>query len=155
MSNYRMTVDRFGQENLTIEISRSKHMENRNKLILIPLVGALVLALGVGLLALSPGSGVLTVQAQEDEPDQPVPWQGGFGGMRGFGRHGMFGFGTSFDYDAFIADALDVTVEELQAARQAAAEAALEQAVAEGVITEEQAELMNARHALMDYIDKQ
>jgi hypothetical protein len=69
----------------------------------------------------------------------------GFGGMHGFGRHGKFGFRTSFDYDAFVADALGVSVAELQAARQAAEEAALEQAVAEGVITEEQAELMKAR----------
>lgn len=130
-------------------------MENRNKFIFIPLVGALILALGIGLLAFSPGSGVLIVQAQEDEPDQPVPWQGGFGRMRGFERHGRFGLGTSFDYDTFIADALGVSVAELQDARQAAAEAALEQAVAEGVITEERAELMKARHALMEYIDKQ
>lgn len=133
-------------------------MENRKKLIFIPLIGALVLALGIGLLAFSTGSAasnVLAIQAQEDEPDQPIPWEGGFGGKRGFGGHGRFGFGTSFDYDAFIADELGVTVEELQAARQAAAEAALDQAVAEGVITEEQAELMKARHALMGYIDKQ
>jgi hypothetical protein len=132
-------------------------MKNRSKLIFIPFIGALVLALAVGVMAFSPGSAasnLLNIQAQEDEPDQPIPWKGGFGGMRGFGRHGMFGFGTSFDYDAFIADALGVSVAELQAARQAAAESALEQAVAEGFITEEQAELMKARHALMQYIDK-
>lgn len=133
-------------------------MENRNKLIFIPLIGALVLALGIGLLTFSQGSAasdILSIQAQEDEPDQPFPWKGGFGGMHGFGRHGKFGFRTSFDYDAFVADALGVSVAELQAARQAAEEAALEQAVAEGVITEEQAELMKARHALMQYINKQ
>jgi hypothetical protein len=132
-------------------------MKNRSKLIFIPLIGALVLAIAVGVMAFSPGSAasnVLNIQAQEDEPDQPIPWKGGFGGMRGFGRHGMFGFGTSFDYDAFIADALGVSVAELQAARQAAAESALDQAVAEGFITEEEAELMKSRHTLMQYIDK-
>ena len=45
-----------------------------------------------------------------------------------------------------------MTVEELQAARQAAHEAAIEQAVEEGVITEEQADLILAVQALRQYI---
>lgn len=132
-------------------------MEYRSKLIFIPLIGALVLALVISVMAFSPGSAasnLLTIQTQEDEPDQPIPWKGGFGGMHGFGRHGMFGFRTSFDYDTFIADALGVSVTELQAARQAAADAALEQAVTEGFITEEEADLMKARQALVRYIDQ-
>ena len=79
----------------------------------------------------------------------------GFGGNRGKGHGGKFGFGTSFDYDAFIAEELGVTVEQLQDARQAAHEAALDQAVVEGKITEEQADLILAGQALRQYIDPQ
>ena len=132
-------------------------MKNRNRLILIPLIGALALAVGIGMTAFSPGStasNVTAIQAQENDPDKPSPWKGGFGGMRSFGHHGRFGFGTTFDYDAFIADALGISVAELLDARQAAAAAALEQAVAEGIITEEEAEMMKARHALKENIDK-
>lgn len=55
-------------------------MENRNKLNFIPLIDALVLALGIGLLTFWQGSAtnnILAIQTQEDEPDQPFPWKGG------------------------------------------------------------------------------
>jgi hypothetical protein len=133
-------------------------MENRKMWFTIPLISALVLAIAIGVMAFSTSSAAstgLTILAQEDDTEEPLPWKGGFGEMRGSGRGGKFGFGSSFDYDAFIADSLGVSVADLQAAHQAANIAALEQAVAEGVITPEQAELIKAGQALRQYIDDQ
>lgn len=133
-------------------------MENKKIWFDIPLISALVLAIAIGIMAFSPSSAANNGQTfliQEDGTEETQSWKGGFGGMRGPGHGGRFGFGTSFDYDAYIADALGVTVEELQAARQTAHEAALEQAVSEGVITTEQAELIKARQALRQYVDPQ
>lgn len=136
-------------------------MNKRSTLLIIPLFSALILAIAIGVMAFSPSSAsstVLDIQAQEDETEEPIPWKGGFGGfhgMKNFGRGGRLGFGTSFDFDAYIAEELGVSVAELQAARQAAQEAALDQAVAEGVISAEQAELIKAGQALRQYIDHQ
>jgi hypothetical protein len=47
--------------------------------------------------------------------------------------------------DEYLAEALGITVEELQAAREAARTAAIEQALADGLITEEQAELLQEK----------
>ena len=126
-------------------------METRQKWITFPIIGALVAAIALGVMAFTP-SNAANNQGQEVAPEESLPWKGGF---HGHGRGGRFGFGTSFDYDAFMAEELGVSVANLQAARQAAHEAALEQAVAEGVVTAEQAELIKARQALMQYIDKE
>lgn len=123
-------------------------METRKKWITIPIIGALVVAIALGVMAFTP-SNAANIQGQEVPPDESLPWKGGFG------RDGRLGFGTSFDYDAYLAEALGVSVADLQAARQAAHDAALEQAVAEGLITPERAELIKARQALMQYIDHQ
>lgn len=136
-------------------------MEKRSKWIVVPLIGVMALVVALGLMAFSTGRAadtVFSIQAQDDDGQDQIPWEGGFGGkrgMRGFGRGGKLGFGTFFDYDAFIAEELGVTAAELQAARQAAHEAALDQAVAEGVITSEQAELIKAGQALKEYVDHQ
>lgn len=134
-------------------------MEKRKSLIIIPVVSALVLAIAIGVMAFSPGiasSPVFDIQAlDDDDTPESYPWGGGFGGMHGPGRMGRFGMGNSFDYDAFMADALGVTVDEFQAAHLAARDAALDQAVEEGVITADQADLMKARQALSQYIDHQ
>lgn len=50
----------------------------------------------------------------------------------------------NIDYDALLADALDITVEALKDARIEANAAALEQAVEEGYITQRQVDLMTA-----------
>ena len=73
------------------------------------------------------------------------------------GRHpGGFGDGmANVDYDALLADALGISIEELQIARQAASEAAIDAAVENGSLTEEQAELMKAMHALKPYLDRE
>ncbi len=126
-------------------------MENRKIWFTIPVIGALVVAIALGVMAFTP-SNAANIQGQEVAPDESLPWKGGVHGHR---RDSRFGFGTSFDYDAYLAEALGVSVADLQAARQAAHEAALDQAVAEGVVTAEQAELIKARQALMQYIDKE
>jgi hypothetical protein len=135
-------------------------MDRKSKLIVIPLIGILVLAIALGLMAFTTRNvaGAVLLQTQEDEADDPIPWNGGFRGfpgMRDIGQRGRPGFGTNFDFEAFIAEELGVTVAELQAARQAAQAAALDQAVAEGIISEEQAELIKAGQALRGYIDHQ
>jgi len=77
--------------------------------------------------------------------------------VRPFGGHGgrglPFGPGSGIDYDAYLAEALGITTDELQAAYDTADQAALDEAVAQGLITEEQAALIQARRALVDYID--
>ncbi len=127
-------------------------MENRKLWFTIPVIGAVVVALTLGVLAFSPGSAAstgLSILTDEDNTEEPRLMK------RGFGRGGKIGFGTSFDYDAFIAEELGVSTADLQAARQAARDAALDQAVAEGVIPAEQAELIKAGQALRQYIDHQ
>jgi hypothetical protein len=68
----------------------------------------------------------------------------GFGG-----RHWHFGY----NQDTFLADALGISVEELQAARLEVYEAQLAEMVAAGVITQEQADLALAQKAVQGYID--
>lgn len=71
-----------------------------------------------------------------------------------FGSRGMLGLGWLFqngvDFEAHFANALGISVDDLQAACVKAAEIRLEQAVADGRITEEEAELLRARHALFN-----
>ncbi len=55
---------------------------------------------------------------------------------------------NGIDMDALLAEALGISVEQLNQARQKAAEIALDQAVANGKLTQEQADLIKARRAL-------
>ncbi len=85
-------------------------MENRKLWFTIPVIGAVVVALTLGVLAFSPGSAAstgLSILTDEDNTEEPRLMK------RGFGRGGKFGFGTSFDYDAFIAEELGVSVEDI------------------------------------------
>lgn len=69
-------------------------------------------------------------------------------GAFGFGMR-MAGFmGSEIDFQALLADALGITPDELLVAQQTAARNAIEDAVAAGQITQEQADLMLGRHAL-------
>lgn len=56
--------------------------------------------------------------------------------------------------DSLLAEALKISVEELQAARQQVQQAAIDQALADGKITEEQATMMEAHQALQNYLQK-
>ncbi|MBN2503399.1 MAG: hypothetical protein JXB38_21665 [Anaerolineales bacterium] len=74
------------------------------------------------------------------------------GSDRPFGRDGRFGFGGQAD--EFLADALGISVEDLQAAKEAAHAAVLEQALADGTITQEQIDMMNARNVVAPYFQE-
>ncbi len=71
---------------------------------------------------------------------------------RGLGGHHIQGLGrldeSGIDYKTLLADALGISVDKLDAAQEAAQAAALERAVEEGALTQEQADLMKARQAL-------
>jgi hypothetical protein len=86
----------------------------------------------------------------DDVTDQPAT------PAKSWGRGNMmFGYGAMGElrsqYDAFLADALDITVEELQAARQKAHDAMIARAVEEGYLTQRQADVMAARRAFMQF----
>lgn len=85
----------------------------------------------------------------QEEADALLSGEGG----RGFRRHGLRG--AEIDFNALLADALGITVEALDAAREEAQASALAAAVADGQITQEQADLIQARQALRDYIDQE
>lgn len=109
-------------------------------------VGAMVL----GALVLAPQTTFAQTDgsASNGATTPTAPW--GRGGMK-FGM-GDFDFGgLRGDYQKYLAEALGITVEELQAAQLKAQDAMLDQAVADGAITQEQADLMKARRAFMQY----
>ena len=127
MHSYTRTVGRFGQNILSVKKLRRKYKENRNKLIFIPLIGALVLALGIGLLTFSQGSAtcnILVIKAQEDEPDQPFPWKGGLEGK----------------FIAYLLGELGLDPADVRDALQSAYEDVVQDAVDDGVLTKDQAE---------------
>lgn len=79
---------------------------------------------------------------------QTAPW--GRGDMK-FGM-GDFGFGEMHgEYQTYLAEALGITVEELEAAQLKAQDAMIDQAVTDGLLTQEQADLMKARRAFMQF----
>lgn len=73
----------------------------------------------------------------------------------GRGRHGMRGLGTNIrdEHEALLAAQLGISVETLTAAQETAQAAAQAQAIADGLITQEQADLMGAGQILQNYID--
>lgn len=74
------------------------------------------------------------------------------GSAYGFGRHGGFFGSDTIDYDALLAKELNITVTKLQEARTTAYDNTLDQAVTDGRITQEQADLLKARQALQTYM---
>ena len=120
--------------------------------LIIVMGGTAVFAQSNGDPAPAPPIGQDGVVPPQDGVVPPQPG-GGFGNFRGpGGPRGQVG-GLP-DMDSYLADALGITLEELQAAQATAREAALADAVADGRITQEQADLMTARQALRDYIDQ-
>ncbi|MBX3059280.1 MAG: hypothetical protein KF770_22655 [Anaerolineae bacterium] len=105
----------------------------------------------IALLALAALIGATMTFAQDDTPDTtpapevedtPTVPGSGMGMMMGMGHGRMQGprFFNGENYDAALADELGITVEELNAARQAAKENVLQQLVADGTITQAQAD---------------
>lgn len=112
---------------------------SRNKKIL---MAAVVLAL---LAALAGTVIVLAQDAGSSEDDQPESGPFPLNPARFQPRFYRFQHALGeVEYDTLLADALDITVEELQDARQQAWNNALQQAVDEGRITEEQAVVVSA-----------
>lgn len=68
------------------------------------------------------------------------------------GGRGWGPMGKGTDYDAELAEALGITVEELQTAQAEVQDRLLDEAVAAGEITQEEADLMTARQALHEYL---
>ena len=60
--------------------------------------------------------------------------------------------GANLDHEKFLAEALGITVEKLQAAEDTAAKAELAQAVTDGRMTQAQADQITAERALQKYI---
>ena len=125
-------------------------MNNKfTKSVVVGLVVVLVLSLGA-----------VAAFAQDDTiPDTDVkpalPFgRGGLGSFGGFGGpRGHHGRGGA-DEEA-LAEALGVTVEELQAAREQAQAERLAQAVEDGTLTQEQVDNMQAMQAVKEYIDRE
>jgi hypothetical protein len=74
--------------------------------------------------------------------------------QEGAGR-GWGPLGRGADHDAELAEALGITLEELQAAKAEVKDRVLVDAVASGEITQEEADLMAAREALHEYLREQ
>lgn len=73
----------------------------------------------------------------------------------GGGGEGLFGGPNGIDMQALLADELGITVDRLQAAQDAAHTRALDQALEQGLITQEQYDQMKVREALQSYLDPQ
>lgn len=127
--------------------------KKKTPIIQVILAALLVGALALGALVVAP----VVVQAQEGTPEAPSGAPPAFEGMGkpGFGPGGHPGGAGGPEFDTYLAEALGITVEELQAARQKAQEAALQAAVDDGRLTAEQADMIKAREALMQYIDRE
>lgn len=105
---------------------------NRKKIVAITLILALLAVFGLGAFSFS------TARAQSSTESLPA-WGGGHPFTARMGKGGGFGVG-----DEALAQALGISVAELQAAQQKAHEAALQKAVEEGLITQKQAELFQS-----------
>ena len=83
--------------------------------------------------------------------------EGGFALRRkpALGHRGNPEAGEKIDFETLLADALGISVTELQTAREEARTAALNQAYEDGWITQKQIDLMKAQNALKDYIDRE
>lgn len=73
----------------------------------------------------------------------------------GFGRGARGLRGVNMDGDQLLADALGISVAELDAAKTEARQLGMDAAVADGSITQEQADTMQAREALKQYMEDQ
>ncbi len=71
------------------------------------------------------------------------------------GRGGFHGFGQDVDREALLAGALGISVTALQAAQEEARAAGLAEMVDNGYLTQEQADMIAARQALKEYIDRE
>ncbi|MBX2997339.1 MAG: hypothetical protein KF893_02420 [Caldilineaceae bacterium] len=95
-------------------------------------------------------AGGLITEAQAEQLKE----RGAMGRFGGF-MHPFFNLADSdIDPQALLAEALGISVEDLETAQAAAQSAALAQAVEEGRITQEQADQMQAHQALRPYLEE-
>lgn len=92
----------------------------------------------------------LITQAQADALKNGTGLGRGRGGLSGLLRLGASN--ADIDMDALLADALGITTTELEAAQAKAFDAALADAVADGRLTQAQADLQKAQRALAQYV---
>ncbi len=130
-------------------------MKNTLKGIAVGSLAALTLAAGLTI-------ATIPAFAQGDDATPAAPtseWRGADGLEEGeMGRRGgprYFTGGERGDRRADLAEQLGISVEELRAAQEAAREQALAQALADGRISQEQADLMTAGQALREYVDRE
>jgi hypothetical protein len=98
----------------------------------------------------------LLTQTQADNLRQRLESASSDGrGLPFAGRGVEFLRGGDIDGEALLADALGMTVDDLQAAYDKAEAAALSQEVDEGRLTQEQADLLTARRAFQEYLRSQ
>jgi hypothetical protein len=127
-------------------------MEKSKKWPILMMGGLLVLMLSlIGSIAL----------AQDTTPEAETPAQeqsesGSARIWRGLGHWGGFGHGDSADSNWLenLAEALGITVQQLEEAQEQAYAASVADAVAAGQITQEQADQILANRALKSYIDR-
>jgi hypothetical protein len=127
-------------------------MEKSKKWPILLMGGLLVLMLGlIGSIAL----------AQDATPEAETPAQeqsesGSAGIWRGLGHWGGFGLGDGADSNWLenLAEALGITVQQLEEAQEQAFAASVADAVAAGQITQEQADQILANRALKSYVDR-
>jgi len=99
--------------------------------------------------------GLLT-QTQADNMQQRLESASADGrGLPFAGRGIEFLRGSDIDGEALLADALGITVDDLQAAYTKAEASALSQAVENGQLTQDQADLLTARGAFQEYLRSQ
>jgi hypothetical protein len=138
-------------------------MDEKKEWVLKPYIRTLTVILVLGGIAL--GAMAFSAQAtseesvfftqDDDDPQPPFHSRDGMRGFPGFGHHGGGHFRAGPEYDTFLAEALGISLEELQDAYAAANSAALDQAVADGALTQEEADLIKARGALAETIDRE
>jgi len=98
----------------------------------------------------------LLTQTQADNLKQRLASAGADGrGLPFAGRGVEFLRGSDIDGEALLADALGITVDDLKAAYDKAEASALSQAVESGQLTQDQADLLTARHAFGQYLRSQ
>lgn len=128
-------------------------MDRSKKWSLLVIAGVLALMLGLlGSIALAQGSTPeAEVPAQESEVTPETKGWFGFGHRGGFGSR----LGDNTNWLENLAEALGITVGELEDAQERAFAASVADAVTAGQITQEQADQILAQHALKSYIDRQ
>lgn len=119
----------------------------RKKWLLASMMGSLVVVLALAGVWLFGGATAVSaaenLEMVTDASAQPGLLGEGYLNHGGPGfRPGGWGRTDDIDYVALLADALGISVEELEAAHESAREAAIAQALEEGLITQEQADRM-------------